>query len=143
MEINILRGGEMAQVKRQSLAKKLKGNNGTGDQFVDEVRKYGLSQTMDKWQISWYDLANVQRFLREETGDEHFGLHSLASLCDNEGIQRILRTLIIEIANFAIRNNKERERLTLQLEAYRTSSQRQTIDFLDGVNGVIDLLKVS
>lgn len=124
----------------QSIRKRLDGNL---PEFVEAVRKKGIWDAMEEWHISCYSFPRVREILTEVTGDENFGLYPTASICNPEGIQRAMRTLINEIANFAIRNNKEKKLLRLQLDAYHNRAKSEEIDIMDALIGTTEMLRLN
>ncbi len=123
----------------QSIRKRLDGNL---PEFLQDVKRYGRWEAMEKWGLERSYLP-VAKIILEETKDENFGLNPTAKSYLNGGIQGLLRELVSTFADYVIRSEIKERELRTRLDAYDTHGKRAEHQIADEITGLVESLKSS
>lgn len=123
----------------ESIRKRLDGNI---PKFLEDVKRYGRWQAMDRWSLEKSYLA-VAKIIIEETGDENFGLNPTSGSYLSGGLRGLLRESIQMLADLYFKERMRREKLELELNLYKADDKEVEHQIADKVVGLMETLKSS
>lgn len=120
----------------KSLRSRLNGNT---QQFVEDVGKYGIWSSMEKYGLK--DYLAARKIVLEETGDENYGLRPKLAPYNEGGIKGVLREMVSAFADYVVKSEAEKRMLKKRLAVYQGSFQDYEIDCADQIVSITNALR--